>query len=258
MKMFLAGCSNLTIYGNDNMTSKKYAEDHKIPFEYIANWDKATSGSDVTAPAVTDILVTYASVQGYYNQNMFIVPAQVKLAINVVFSEAVQGTTVPTLTIKFGDGQNIQLTEGTVGDSTITYIYTVKNTDKGVMTTVDYKGGNIKDAAGNAAKLSCPALQVEIMGKYPVYANGTATNPSNSGTNNGGTTSGSTNNAGSSSTGTTNGTSNNKGTSSAKDNTVFSGKLPQTGIGLGLLTSLIVACGLGIFSFLKARKYKDI
>ncbi len=213
-------CEKLTIYGNDGMASKEYAEEHKIPFEYIANWDKASSGSDVTAPTVTNMQVTYDSVKNYdkdANKNMYMVPAQAKLVINVTFSEVVEGSTVPTLTIKFGTGKNIQVTEGTIGGSKITYIYTVKSTDKGVMTAVDYKGGNIKDAAGNAVILSCPALNIQYSSGDFVYANGTATNPSNNG-NNSSTSSGGANNGSSSNGGTTSGSSNNGGTTSGNNN----------------------------------------
>ena len=171
------------------MTSKEYAETHGIPFDYIENWNKENSGADITAPTVEKIQVTYESVMHYNkdaNKNMYMVPAGAKLVINVNFSEIVEGTAVPTLTIKFGDGQNIKVTEGTVGGSTITYIYTVQNTDKGVMSTIDLLGGNVKDAAGNAATLTCPAVSIQYNSGDFVYANGTATNPDNGDNNNGG------------------------------------------------------------------------
>lgn len=179
-KRAFQGCNKLTIYGNDEMTSKQYAEENEITFDYIANWDKEESGTDITAPIVENIQVTYSSVMNYSkdaNKDMYIVPAGAKLVINVNFSENITGTTVPTLTIKFGDGENVQVKEGTVGGSTITYIYTVQKSDKGVMTTVGLSGGNIKDIAGNVATLSCPALTIQYCGDDLVYANGVATNP---------------------------------------------------------------------------------
>lgn len=48
-------CDKLTIYGNDGMKSKYYAEANEIPFDYIANWDKENSGADITAPTVESI-----------------------------------------------------------------------------------------------------------------------------------------------------------------------------------------------------------
>ncbi len=248
-------CPKLTIYGNDGMVSKEFAEENEIPFDYIANWDKASSGSDVTAPTVTDILVTSKSVLGYEdtNKKMFIVPTGNKLVINVNFSENVDGKTAPTLTIKFGDGQNIQLTDGVIGGSSITYTYTIKDTDKGIMATVDYKGGDIKDVAGNDATLSCPALKVESYDNVSVYANGTKTDTNNGNSNNGGTTNGGTNNGSSNNSGTKN--DSNKGQT---DKTVSTDKLPQTGVGTALITSLIVILGVSIFAYLKNRKYKGI
>lgn len=245
------GCKKLTIYGNDGMTSKEYAEEHEIPFDYIANWDKQNSGADITAPSVESIKVTYASVMNYNkdaNKNMYMVPAGAKLVINVNFSENVEGTTVPTLTIKFGNGENIKVTEGTVGGSTITYIYTVKNTDKGVMTTVDLSGGNIKDVAGNSAILSCPALSIQYSNGDLVYANGTASNPDN----------GNNNNSNNKDNSNKNNSNNNTDTPKKEDNTIASGKLPQTGLTMIMTFVIVLVLVGGIFAYFKYSKLKGI
>lgn len=259
------GCdkSKLTIYGNDGMTSKEYAEENGFNFDYIANWDKATSGADITAPTVENIIVTYASVMNYSkdaNKSMYMVPANAKIVINVNFSEAIQGTTVPALTIKFGDGQNIKVTEGTVGGSTITYIYTIKSTDKGVLTAVDFSGGNIKDAAGNAAKLSCPAIRIQYnsTGTDMVYANGTATNPSTNTNNN--TTTGTTNNN------TNNSTNANKkptsstttSTTNKTDTTTAPSKIPQTGESVMIIAIIVAVIGIGAYACVRYNRYKGI
>lgn len=252
------GCDKLTIYGNDGMTSKDYAEAKGINFDYIANWDKENSGADITAPTVESIQVTYASVMNYSkdaNKNMYMVPAGAKLVINVNFSEVVEGTTVPTLTIKFGDGQNIKVTEGTVGGSTITYIYTVQNSDKGVMTTVDFSGGDIKDGAGNAATLSCPTLSIQYSSGDFVYANGTTTKPDNGNNSNDGTN----DNSG---TGVENGSGEGTGTTGKEenktDNTTATGKLPQTGLSMGLILSIVILIAGCSFIYFKYNKLKDI
>lgn len=257
------GCKKLTIYGNDGMTSKEYAEEHEISFDYIANWDKQNSGTDITAPTVESIKVTYASVMNYNkdaNKNMYMVPAGAKLVINVNFSEIVEGTTVPTLTIKFGDGENIKVTEGTVGGSTITYIYTVKDTDKGVMTTVDLSGGNIKDAAGNTATLSCPALSIQHSSGDFVYANGTASNPDNSNNNNNNNDNkdNSNNDSNNKDNSNKNNSNNTTDTSKKEDNTTATGKLPQTGLTMGMTLAIVVALAGGVFAYFKYSRLKGI
>ena len=250
------GCDKLTIYGNDGMTSKEYAEEHSISFDYIANWDKEDSGSDITSPTVEKIEVTYDSVKDYdkdTNKNMYILPSNAKIVINVYFSEVVEGTSVPTLTIKFGDGKNIEVKEGAISGSTITYIYTVKSTDKGIMSTVSYSGGNLTDAAGNKATLSCPALRIQYSSGDFVYANGTITNPddnnnSNNNNNNGSNNNGSNNN---------NSNTDNKN-EDGKDDTTASGKLPQTGLSITLSLVIVVLITGCIFAYIKFKNLKDI
>lgn len=47
-------------------------------------------------------------------------------------------------------------------------------------------------------------------------------------------------------------------TSTNQDNTVAKGKLPQTGVGIGLTIGLIVCVGIATFVYLNYRRYKDI
>lgn len=251
------GCDKLTIYGNDGMTSKEFAEEKQIKFDYIANWNKASSGTDVTPPTVEKIQVTYQSVLNYNkdsNKNLFMVPAEAKLVINAIFNENVDGTTTPTLTIKFGDGNNIELKNGIAGGTKVTYTYTIKSTDKGIMKTVGFAGGDIKDEAGNAATLSCPALSIEYSSGDFVYANGTATNPDNGGNNNSNNNNSSNNNNGTNN----NKPTNNNTTTNKKDNTTATGKLPQTGIGVGLISTIIISLGVAVFVYFKYRNLRGI
>ena len=83
-----------------------------------------------------------------------------ELVINVKFSENILGKTTPSLTIKFGSGKEIELTNGVLGVSTISYAYTIKAEDKGTINAVNLKGGDIKDAAGNVTRSK--ALNVKI------------------------------------------------------------------------------------------------
>ena len=161
---------------------KKYAEDNSIKFDYISNWNKQTSGTDVTAPTVTAIEVPYSSVSKYSNNDQYVVPANAKLTINVKFNEEIKGT-IPTLIIKFGDGQNIEIKDGAISGSSIKYVYTIKSSDLGIMSTVDLTGGDITDLAGNKAVLSCPKVVVPYFSRV-IYANGTITNPETPDSNN--------------------------------------------------------------------------
>ena len=110
---------------------------------------------------------------------MYIASAGTTLTINVQFSEIVEGKTAPVLTIKFGDMDKIELNNGVIGGSIVSYNYTIKETDKGALTSVSLTGGDLKDAAGNVATL-VPAIYVQYSSAECVYANGTATvNPDN-------------------------------------------------------------------------------
>lgn len=267
------GCDKITIYGNDGMKSKEYAEANEIPFDYISNWDKETSAKDITAPTLENIEITYKSVMNYdkdTNKNMYMVPADAKLVINVEFSEVVEGT-APILTIKFGDGENIQVKEGTVGGSIVTYIYTVKNTDKGIMSVVSYSGGELKDVAGNIATLSCPTLTIQYCSGDFVYANGTATNPDTNGSTSSGTNTETNNNT---TTGTSTGTSNTtskdankdtstgatatKNTENEEDTTKAPGTIPYAGVEIGTIIAIIALIVASVIVYNRYNKFRDI
>lgn len=266
-------CNKLTIYGNDDQESKRFAEDNGIAFDYIANWDKEDTGADITAPTVERILVTYASVMGYNkdaNHNFYMVPAGAKLVINVEFSENVKGT-IPTLTLKFGEGKNVKVTDGQILGSTITYTYKVKDSDKGIMTAVEYAGGDIKDESGNLAVLSCPKVVIQYNNGDFVYANGTATNPDKG---QAGTVDGSgdktdkeDNKGSGNQSGTNQGTGdkeNNKTDTTTKgetlreDNTTALEKLPHAGLKFGIPLAIIVILGVSIVAYFKYYRLRDI
>ena len=260
-KYAFRGCENLTIYGNDNSVAKKYAEDNNIKFDYISNWDKQSSGADVTAPTVEKIEVLHSSVVGYYNKGQYVVPANLKLIINVEFSEEIKGT-IPTLVIKFGDGQNIELKDGAISGKNIKYVYTIKSTDLGIMSTVNLTGGTITDLAGNKAVLSCPKITVEysFSSGAVVYANGTITKPDTSSSDDKQSSNdGQDSNSGSKSNGgsNTNNGSNSK-TEGKQDSTAASGSLPYAGAGMILGISILGLLGLGMCAYLKYNKLKDV
>lgn len=109
---------------------------------------------DGDGPKVSSIKVESPS-SGTYNT-----PQTVK--IRAYFNETITGTTAPTLTIKFGNSNNRELTNGTIYNSGSThyieYSYNIQDSDKGQLATVDFKGGDIKDTSENAAVLTCPVL----------------------------------------------------------------------------------------------------
>ena len=239
-------CDKLTIYGNDGMVSKQYAEEHEINFDYISNWDKQESGTDVTPPIVESMKIANESIKNYSKddaKDMYLIPVGAKLTIKVKFSETIEGTTVPTLTIKFGDGANIELKEGTVGGNTITYTYTLKSTDEGVMSAVSFTGGTITDTAGNSATLSIKTITEEY-GPYLINATGTKDNTNNTQDND--------NNNNNSDVPNEN---NNQNTD---DPTTATGKLPQTGVTMGIVVLIAVIFSVSIFVYFKLKKWKDI
>lgn len=257
-------CPKLTIYGNDGMKSKEYAEANEINFDYIANWDKANDGADVTPPSVEKIEVARESIKNCTkdtNKNMYIASAGTTLTINVQFSEIVEGSEAPVFTIKFGDMDKIELNNGVIGGSIVSYNYKVKENDKGALTSVSLNGGNLKDAAGNKAVLTAPAIYVQYSTAECVYANGTTTvntdneNKDNNKTdnnqkddNNKDTNNNNNNNNQSNNNDKNNQqNSNNKNEQNTNDDTKAKGELPHTGAGIGIvfiLTFVTIVCAI--------------
>lgn len=251
-KNAFSGCDNLTIYGNNGSVAKKYAEDNSIKFDYISNWNKQTSGTDVTAPTVTAIEVPYSSVSKYSNNDQYVVPANAKLTINVKFNEEIKGT-IPTLIIKFGDGQNIEIKDGAISGSSIKYVYTIKSSDLGIMSTVDLTGGDITDLAGNKAVLSCPKVVVPYFLRV-IYANGTITNPETPDSNN----NQSPNDGQNSDDGDNKKTEGKKDPEENQDPTTAKGSLPYTGAGIGLIISILALAGIGTFAYFRYNGLRDV
>lgn len=251
-KNVFSGCDNLTIYGNNGSVAKKYAEDNSIKFDYISNWNKQTSGTDVTAPTVTAIEVPYSSVSKYSNNDQYVVPANAKLTINVKFNEEIKGT-IPTLIIKFGDGQNIEIKDGAISGSSIKYVYTIKSSDLGIMSIVDLTCGDITDLAGNKAVLSCPKVVVPYFSRV-IYANGTITNPETPDSNN----NQSPNDKQNSDDGDNKKTEGKKDPEENQDPTTAKGSLPYTGAGIGLIISILALAGIGTFAYFRYNGLRDV
>lgn len=273
-------CPKLTIYGNDGMKSKEYAEANEINFDYIANWDKANDGADVTPPSVEKIEVARESIKNCTkdtNKNMYIVSSGTTLTINVQFSEIVEGKTAPVLTIKFGDMDKIELNNGVIGLSIVSYNYTIKETDKGALTSVSLTGGDLKDAAGNVATLTVPAIYVQYSSAECVYANGTATvNPDNENKDNNKTDNNqkddnkvdnnskdennkdNNNNNNNNNQANNNDKNNQQNSNNTNDDTKAKGELPHTGAGIGIVFILTFVTILCVIVRNKYNKLRDI
>lgn len=273
-------CPKLTIYGNDGMKSKEYAEANEINFDYIANWDKANDGADVTPPSVEKIEVARESIKNCTkdtNKNMYIVSSGTTLTINVQFSEIVEGKTAPVLTIKFGDMDKIELNNGVIGGSIVSYNYTIKETDKGALTSVSLTGGDLKDAAGNVATLTVPAIYVQDSSAECVYANGTATvNPDNENKDNNKTDNNqkddnkvdnnskdennkdNNNNNNNNNQANNNDKNNQQNSNNTNDDTKAKGELPHTGAGIGIVFILTFVTILCVIVRNKYNKLRDI
>lgn len=266
-------CPKLTIYGNDGMKSKEYAEANEINFDYIANWDKANDGADVTPPSVEKIEVARESIKNCTkdtNKNMYIASAGTTLTINVQFSEIVEGSEAPVFTIKFGDMDKIELNNGVIGGSIVSYNYKVKENDKGALTSVSLNGGNLKDAAGNKAVLTAPAIYVQYSTAECVYANGTTTvntdneNKDNNKTDNNQKDDNKVDNNGKddnnkdTNNNNNNDKNNQQNSNNTNDDTKAKGELPHTGAGIGIVFILTFVTILCVIVRNKYNKLRDI
>lgn len=252
-------CPKLTIYGNDGMESKRFAEENNIKFDYIANWDKKANGDDVTSPVVEKIEISSNSIKNCQrdaNTKSYVAPTGTKLVINVKFSENILGKTIPSLTIKFGSGKEIELTNGVLGVSTISYAYTIKAEDKGTINAVNLKGGDIKYAAGNAAVLSTPTVKLEYNSDYSLYANGNFSGNATDNKNDQKQDDAKNDNSNKNNSGNNNTNKNNN--NNKKDNTTATGKIPQTGMNYTIISVIAIIVAISIVIYRKYTKYKDI
>lgn len=162
------------------------------------------------------------------------------IKIRVEFSEAITGTTVPTLKIKFGDSVVRSISKGTIVNTTyssnyIEYLYNIQASDKGQLATVELSGGNIKDTSDNKAILSCPVITGNTI---KANVEGTTIN-----------------NTGNKDEINNNNSNNNDKTSNTpkKDTTTATSKLPNTGKVLLMWTIAIVAVS-GIVAHIRYKK----
>lgn len=175
-----------------NLGNKDYYFYNHIPHDSIPNergiYILYLKGKDTDTKTIYGYKVIQLDADGPIVEKIYINSPETgtyktgqTVKIRVGFSEVITGTTVPTLKIKFGDSADREITNGTIVNSGsgnyywahyIEYSYDIQDSDKGQLATVDYKGGNIKDASGNDAQLSCPV----ITGSNTIKANVEGTN----------------------------------------------------------------------------------
>lgn len=252
LKGAFSDCRNLTIYGNDGQASKQYADENKIKFDYIENWDKQDTGVDITAPTVKSIYFDYSNVMNYWNKttNDYRIPKGVELRLTVEFTETLIGTEIPTLTIKCGNGKNIELKNGEISADKIIYHYKIQKGDEGLISVVDLAGGNISDNSGNTAKLSIKEIKVQYQGKY-AYANGGTENIDNSSNDNKKDTS--SDKYSDNKKDNSDNLANNK-----KDSTIAPGSIPYTGGATFIIIALVGITAVGIYLYKRNNDFKGI
>lgn len=206
-------------------------------------------GLDNIAPTVSNIKVI-SPASGTYKTGQAV-------TLRVNFNEPITGTSAPTLKIKFGDSAERGLINGTIKDNYVEYIYNIQDSDKGQLSAVSLSGGTIKDAYNNDAKLSCPLITGNTI-KANVEGSTNNNTDSQDKTNNSGTNKPNNENINNSGITNNNGSSNSSGTSEKKDDTVATGKLPQTGVGIGLTIIVVTVIGISVFVYKKYYNLKNI
>lgn len=224
VKLGASGCKD--IYGciiHDGLPEAKTLA------EYMGN-------ADLVAPTVKAIEVT-SPTTGTYKTSQTV-------KIRVKFSEVITGSSVPTLKIKFGESAERTVTNGTIKDNYIEYSYNIQETDKGQLAVVSLSGGSIKDTSGNEAKLSCP-----VISGYTIKANVDGTinnNTDNQDKDNNKKDEDNKDNT------------QNDGTTNDQDKTVAPGKLPQTGLGIGITVTIVAVVGIVALAYFKYNSYRDV
>ena len=132
------------------------------------------SDEDVTDPTINGLNITSdPGVDGYYD-------ADDNIDIAVAFSESVDKTGTPQLTINVGGSNKTANYSSGTGTSVLTFRYTVQEGDSdsdGISVAANslaLNGGTIKDAAGNDAVLTHSALSTQSGHKVGTPADVTA------------------------------------------------------------------------------------
>ena len=148
-------------------------------------------------------------------------------------------------------GKSLKLTPTFSPNNTTNKIVTWSSSDESVATV---------DNAGNITPKKLGATIITVTSQdgnkkatctVTVVASGAnnSENQSNGGSSNNGTSNG----------GSSSGTSyTGSGASNGTDTTRATGKLPQTGVGIGVIVAIVATLGVGIFSYYKIKEYRGI
>ena len=130
--------------------------------------DQADHKVDTSVPSISSIAIT--STPGSENSYQ----ASEKIQLRVSFSENVEVTDTPQLTLKIGTGyQPAAYTSGS-GTTALTFSYTVQSTDSdpdGISIDSNQLSGNIRDVASNAADLTHTLLPTQSLHKVGTAPN---------------------------------------------------------------------------------------
>ena len=150
--------NTLTLNGGtlENGSGKALVLDHSG----VANTG-TSHAVDTTPPTVKGLSVTSSSTNNYYKQGA-------TLQVTATFSEEVNVTGTPTLTLKIGNvNKKASYASGT-GSTALVFAYTVASGDTdadGISIAANQLSGTIKDAVGNAATLMHAALGTQASHK---------------------------------------------------------------------------------------------
>ncbi len=141
-----ASCKNLTIYGKEGSYAQTFAESKNINFDKIENWDNRKEAQ--VAPKIKKITAKGGNNEYISGKWEYQVKTGDEVSVEIQFDKDIVLKESPKLTIKFGTGENRELTTGIVSSDTITYRYVVKSEDIGAIQIISLTGGDVTSNNG--------------------------------------------------------------------------------------------------------------
>ncbi len=210
----------------------------------------STSISDyLSETTITDSIKATSGHTEYVNSQLeYRAAPGDEIKITVSFTNEIKVNEYPTLTIKFGDGENITVTDGNAGSDNIVYTYKIQSGDLGTLQIVNFSGGNVVDNDGNSAVITRKDLSgIALVAVESINSN-----------------SGNNNNSGNGGFNITTPNENNQNGSGTEnknqiiDNTIATGKIPQTGLKVGIIILISTVIISAVVGYIKSRNLRDI